>query len=343
MVSLRPRARAARRALPAVVLALAVTAAAACGASPRSSFPEDGRLRVVTTVSPITSIVANVGGDRVHVIGIVPEGTNSHTFEPAPSDAAVLADADIVFLNGLHLEEPTRELTDANVRDGVPVVALGDRTIGPQDYIFDFSFPEAGGDPNPHLWTNPPYALRYAEIVAEELSALAPEDAGTFSANLAAFRDRIGELDRLVREVTATVPEDNRVLLTYHDSFPYFAREYGWRIIGAVQPADFSEPTPQEVARLIDQVRALDVPAIFGSEVFPSPVLQQIAAETGADYVDDLRDDDLPGEAGSSAHTYLGLMLVDLRTFMGALGGDVSAFEGFDTSDVASTATAVYA
>ena len=335
MARLRLPARSALLALAALV--------AACGTTPGSSFPDDGRLRVVTTVSPITSIVANIGGDRVRVIGIVPEGTNSHTFEPAPSDAAVVADADIVFLNGLHLEEPTRELTDANARDGVPIVSLGDRTIGPDDYIFDFSFPEAGGDPNPHLWTNPPYALRYAELVAEELSALAPDDAGVFAANLAAFRARIEELDRLVRGVTATVPEGNRVLLTYHDSFPYFARTYGWTVIGAVQPADFAEPTPQEVARLIDQVRELEVPAIFGSEVFPSPILEQIAAETGADYVDDLRDDDLPGEPGSADHTYLALMLFDFRTFMGALGGDVTPFDGFDTSDVTSTATAEYA
>lgn len=327
----------------ALVLALVATVVAACGSAVGPTFPDDGRLRVVTTVSPITSIVANIGGDRVRVVGIVPEGTNSHTFEPAPSDAAVVAEADIVFLNGLHLEEPTRELTEANAGEDVPIVSLGDETIGPDEYIFDFSFPEAGGDPNPHLWTNPSYALRYAEIVADELSALAPGDADVFAANLAAFRARIEELDRLVREVTATVPEGNRVLLTYHDSFPYFAREYGWTVIGAVQPADFSEATPQEVARLIDQVRELGVPAIFGSEVFPSPVLEQIAAETGARYVDDLRDDDLPGEPGTREHTYLGLMVFDFRTFMGALGGDVSAFEGYDTSDVAPTATAVYA
>lgn len=325
-------------------LAVSVVSAllAGCGATgPR--FPDDGRLRIATTVSPITSIVANIGGDRVHVIGIVPEGTNSHTFEPAPSDAAVVAEADIVFLNGLHLEEPTMELTEANARDGVPVVELGDRSITPEEYIFDFSFPEAGGDPNPHLWTDPLLALRYAEVVAQELSSLSPQDSDAFAANLAAFRVRIEGLDRLIRDVTATVPAEARVLLTYHDSFPYFAREYGWTIIGAVQPADFSEPTPREVARLIDQVRTLRVPAIFGSEVFPSPILQQIADETGARYFDDLRDDDLPGEPGGPDHTYLALMVFDLRTFMGALGGDVSAFEGFDTTDVAPTATARYA
>ncbi len=102
----------------------------------------------------------NIGGDRVSVTGIVPEGVNSHTFEPAPSDAAVMEDADIVFINGLHLEEPTRELAEANVGDGVPIVQLADRTISEDEYIFDFSFPRSEGFPNPHLWTNPPYAKR---------------------------------------------------------------------------------------------------------------------------------------------------------------------------------------
>jgi ABC-type Zn uptake system ZnuABC Zn-binding protein ZnuA len=300
------------------------------------------RLVVATTVSPITNIVQNVGGDRIEVTGIVPEGTNSHTFEPAPSDARLLADADIVFINGLHLEENTRELAEANVREGVEIVPLGDRTIVPGQYIYDFSFPVAGGDPNPHLWTNPLYARRYAEIVRSELALLSPRDAVYFERNLQAFTERINALDAAIREVTETVPVENRKLLTYHDSFPYFAREYGWDIIGAIQPSDFFEPTAQDVAALIEQIRAEGVPAIFGSEVFPSPVLEQIAEESGAEYVDDLRDDDLPGEAGDPDHSYLGLMVFDLRTFMGPLGGDVSAFDGIDVSNIAGECCATY-
>jgi ABC-type Zn uptake system ZnuABC Zn-binding protein ZnuA len=319
-------------------LVLAVLAASCDGGGGEDS----GRPQVVTTVSPITNIVQNVGGERVDVTGIVPEGTNSHTFEPAPSDAQAMADADIVFINGLHLEEPTRELAEANIGDGVQIVELGAMTISPDEYIFDFSFPESGGDPNPHLWTNPLHALRYAEIVRDELSALAPDDAAYFEENFDAFEARIMALDAAVREVTATVPEENRKLLTYHDSFPYFAREYGWTVIGAIQPSDFAEPTAQDVANLIDQIREEGVPAIFGSEVFPSPVLEQIAAETGAEYFDDLRDDDLPDEAGAPDHSYFGLMVFDFRTFMGALGGDVTAFEGFDVSNVVESETATY-
>jgi ABC-type Zn uptake system ZnuABC Zn-binding protein ZnuA len=268
------------------------------------------------------------------VTGIVPEGTNSHTFDPAPSDAAAMTDADVVFVNGLHLEEPTLELAEANVAQGVEIVELGDRTIAPEEYIFDFSFPREQGDPNPHLWTNPPYAKRYAEIVKDTLSDLDPADAEAFQANYDAFSARLDELDRLVREVTETVPAENRKLLTYHDSFPYFAREYGWVVVGAIQPSDFAEPTAQDVAGLIDQIREEQVPAIFGSEVFASPVLEQIAAETGAEYIDDLRDDDLPGDNGDRDHSYLGLMVFDFRTFMGALGGDPSSFDGFDVANL---------
>jgi ABC-type Zn uptake system ZnuABC Zn-binding protein ZnuA len=113
-------------------------------------------------------------------------------------------------------------------------------------------------------------------------------------------------------------------------------------VIGAIQPSDFAEPTAQEVADLIDQVRSEQVPAIFGSEVFPSPVLEQIAAEAGAEYVNDLRDDDLPGENGDPDHSYVGLMVFDFRTFMSALGGDVSAFDGVDVENLQPGITVEY-
>jgi ABC-type Zn uptake system ZnuABC Zn-binding protein ZnuA len=326
---------------PILALLIATALLPACTAGGASA--DDGRLEVVTTVAPITNIVQNVGGERIRVSGIVPEGTNSHTFEPAPSDAAVLSEADVVFINGLHLEEPTRELAEANVPDGVEIVALGDRTIGPDEYIFDFSFPREQGDPNPHLWTNPPYAGRYARIVGEALSELDPSNAAFYERNTEAFTERIDRLDTIVRDVTASVPAENRKLLTYHDSFPYFAREYGWDVIGAIQPADFAEPTAQDVAALIDQIRSERVPAIFGSEVFPSPVLEQIASETGARYIDDLRDDDLPGDNGDPEHSYFGLMVFDFRTFMGALGGDVSAFDTFDVTNIQPGTTVDYA
>lgn len=283
---------------------------------------EDSRLSVLATVAPIADIVRTIGGDLIAVEGIVPEGINSHTFEPAPSDARRLAGADLVFVNGLDLEEPTIRMAEANKGDDAEIIFLGEQTVTPDDYRFDFSFPEAGGSPNPHLWMNPIYALRYGEIIAETLSRRDPENAETYRANLESFATQIDELDRAIAETIETIPPDNRVLLTYHDSFAYFAPRYGMTVLGAVQPADFSEPSAQEVAGLIEQLRSADIPAVFGSEVFPSTVLDQIARESGVNFVDTLRDDDLPGEPGEPENSYIGMMIENVTTMAESLGGD---------------------
>ena len=110
----------------------------------------------------------------------------------------------------------------------------------------------------------------------------------------------LSDLDSRIREAVLTVPEANRKLLTYHDSWAYWAREYGFTVIGAVQASDFSDPSPRDVAALIDQIKAEHVPAVFGSEVFPSPILEQIARESGATFVDALRDDEPPAAERTS-------------------------------------------
>ncbi len=309
--------------------------AAACG-SPAADgdASSDGRLRVVTTVSPITNIVANVAGPLADIEGVVPEGTNSHTFDPSPSIARLLADADVVYVNGLELEVPTVRLAEENLAPDAEIVFLGDRAIDPEDYIYDFSFPEDEGKPNPHLWTHPLLALRYGEIVAADLAERDPDNAAAYAANLEEFAARLRSFDEALRKASATVPSHQRKLLTYHDSFAYFAADYGWTVIGAIQPSDFEEPTPKDVAGLIDQIREEDVPAIFGSEVFPSPVLAQIGDEADVRYVDTLRDDDLPGAPGDPDHTLLGLLQFDYVTIVRALGGDPSALEAVDVSGV---------
>ena len=318
--------------LGAVALAFLFAGCGDDGDAPSGTGASD-RLTVATTVAPITSIVANIVGDRADVRGIVPEGTNSHTFEPRPSVAELLSRADVVYVNGLALEEPTRQLAEENLKDAAEIVELGDRAISEKEYIYDFSFPEAEGKPNPHLWTDPTLARRYAEIVKDDMSARDPANGSYYGANFAAFSTLVDRFDAAMRAAFATVPE--RELLTYHDAYAYFARTYGWRVIGAIQVSDFEDPTPREVAGLIEQVRAEGVPAIFGSEVFPSPVLEQIGRESGVRYIDELRDDDLPGAPGDPEHSWLGLMRFDYVTMIRALGGDPSALEALEVRDVA--------
>ena len=319
-----------RSSLPAVLtLAAAATLTlSACGgnsdsassASASGSAPSSD-LIVATTVSPLTSIVAAVAGDNVTIEGIVPEGTNSHTFEPEPQAAELLSKADLIFINGLKLEDPTLGLAEANKKDGAEIVELGTISLPESDYIYDFSFPEEEGKPNPHLWTDPGYAVAYADIVRAKLSERDPANAAEYQANFEAFKAEADKLAEAVRADQASVPEGQLKLVTYHDAYAYFAKNFGWEVVGAIQPSSFSDPTPAEVAGLIEQIRSTGVPTIFGSEVFPSSVLEAIAAETGVRYEDSLRDDDLPGMPGEPQHSLLELLRYNYRTMISGLGG----------------------
>jgi ABC-type Zn uptake system ZnuABC Zn-binding protein ZnuA len=323
------------RLLPVLVFLGSLTVLSCNQASPAPTLPTaagSSNLIVVSTVSPIASLVENIGGTRIDLQGIVPEGTNSHTFEPAPSTATVLSRADLIVANGLFLEEPTIEMARANQKAGSVILLLGERAVSKDEWVFDFSFPESDGHPNPHLWTAPHLALRYAELIRDELAGLDPDNAGYYNQNHENLAARIADLDRRIVQSVETIPPQNRRLLTYHDSFPFFGSRYGLEIIGAVQPSDFGEPSAREVANLIDQIRSTGVPAIFGSEVFPSPIMEQIAREGGAEYIDQLRDDDLPGVPGDPNHTYLGLMAANVMIMAPALGGNADAFDDFDSS-----------
>ena len=311
----------------------------ACGAGGADS--PAGRLQVVATVSPITNIVYNVSGDLVDLSGLVPAGADSHTFEMAPSGAVTLAGADLIFINGLDLEQSALRMAEANLKEGAEIVLLGEMVIDPDAYVYDFSFPQEGGSPNPHLWTDPIFALKYAEIVRDKLTAHDPENAEAYQANYDEFAVRIGALDAAIQATTASIPEANRKLYTYHDSFAYFAPRYGYTVLGAVQPADFSEPSAQEVAALIQQLRAGGVPAIFGSEVFPSPIVKQIGREADINFVSTLSDDDLPGDPGNPGHSYINMMVENLKTMAAALGGDPTLMDGVETGNVPGPDTSV--
>jgi ABC-type Zn uptake system ZnuABC Zn-binding protein ZnuA len=293
------------------------------------------KLNVVSSVAPLVNIIFNVAGDKVQVVGIIPEGTDSHTFEPAPSDAVKLSKADVMFFNGLDLEAPTIKLAQANQKAGAQIVILGELTVKPDQYQYDFSFPKELGHPNPHLWMNPMNALRYGEIVKDTLSARDSANAIFYQANYDKLKQRISDLDAAIAKSLDSIPPNNRKLLTYHDSFAYFVVRYPvMKVIGAIQPSSFAEPSAQEVAKLILQIKAEKVPAIFGSEVFPSKVLEQIAKESGAKFVDKLRDDELPGKRGDKVHSYVGLMVEDVSVLTTALGGAPKPMESIDTTNI---------
>ncbi|MBW4486364.1 MAG: metal ABC transporter substrate-binding protein [Trichocoleus desertorum ATA4-8-CV12] len=350
---------------PFIVLSLLSLILVGCNATQNSTSPSasptnspaqssqssdrqaQGKPTVVTTVAPLTNIVSNIAGDRAEVRGIVPEGTDSHTFEPRPSDGELLKQADLIIANGLQLEAPTLKLAEAAKPRDAKIHEVGTSTIEQGEWIFDASFPKEGGKPNPHLWVNPKYAAAYARQAAEQLTALDPAGADYYATNLKNYLQRLDQLDQVTRKVVASIPPENRKLLTYHDSWAYWAREYDVDVIGAIQPSDFNEPSAQDVSKLIDQIRESKVPAIFGSEVFPSKVAEQIAREANVK-LDNTSDDDLPGEGSANAmennnpeHTYIGMMAENLRILARNLGGDPSLVDSLETANIVGpTATA---
>jgi zinc/manganese transport system substrate-binding protein len=286
------------------------------------------KINAVTTVAPITNIVQNVGAGYVDVAGIVPDGADSHTFEPVPTDVKILGAADIIIVNGLDLELPTVKLAEKVKRANTLIVRLGNHALREEDWRYDFSFPREHGHPNPHLWPNIALAMRYAEITRDNLITLDPQHKEGYIANTAAYLAKLGVLDEAIFNCVKTIPEKNRKLVTYHDSFAYFAPRYGMKVIAAIQPASFSEPGPREVIRIIKQINKEKVPAIFGSEVFPSKAAEQIARETGVKFIDQLSDDELPPPPNNS---FIGMMANNMAIMTEALGGNPGCVANVDT------------
>lgn len=310
----------------------------ACGSSDPGGAGEGPK--TAATVAPIADLVQRVAGDRIEVQTMVPEGQDSHTYLPNPSDARALAGIEIFVDNGYGLNAAILDFAAQNLPDDIDSLFLGEETVTEEEVIAEGDC--HGGDPgtagyhchegsfNAHMWPNIAYALRYVDAIEEKLIAVDPEGKDAYGANADELRGELEELDAAAKEIVESIPADQRKLVVYHDSWSYFAREYGMEVIGAIQPADFSEPSAAELREMIGQIQAEGVRAFFGSEVFPSDVLQTVAQESGAEYVADLSDDDLPGEPGDEEHSYIGMMVNNLRVIADALGGDSSPLKDID-------------
>jgi zinc/manganese transport system substrate-binding protein len=238
-------------------------------------------------------------------------------------------------MNGLRLETNLEYVAEEFSRKNaqLQILKLGDNTIGNDQWIFDFSYPKENGDPNPHLWLNVAHAMEFANLTREKLTEMDPQNAHYYSDNTNRYISLLRELDEGILQAVQTVPSQNRKLFTYHDSWSYFAARYGMTIVGAVQPSEFGEPTPQEVASVIDQIRFEKVPAIFGSEVFSSGVMNQIAKEGNVKAVETLSDDELPGRPGEPEHSYVGMMLENIESMLVPLGGNITILNEIDPRD----------
>ena len=297
---------------------------------------EDNKLNVVTSVAPITNIVQNIGGEKINLIDLVPEGVNSHTFELIPSDVLKINNADLIIIDGLNLESDVEKVAENEItkNSNIQLLKLGDNTLSKDEWIFDFSFPKEKGDPNPHLWLNVEYAMKFANLIRDKLIEMDPSNLQYYIENSKKYNALLKQLDYAIKKSVETIPIENRKLLTYHDSWAYFAARYGMTVIGAIQASDFSDPSPKDIADLIDQIRTERVPAIFASEVFPTNIVDQIAKEANVTVVETLSDDDLPGNPGDNNHSYVGMMLENMKNMIVPLGGNIDALKDINPQNI---------
>jgi ABC-type Zn uptake system ZnuABC Zn-binding protein ZnuA len=271
------------------ILAL-VACLAACGggATATPGAPTGGQLVVVTTTTVFADMIRQVGGPSVTVTSLVPKGGDVHTFEPKPADVQMVATARLLVMNGLGLDDwLEKTITNAAVA-GTPVIKLGVDLPG-----VTLLPGEDPGTQNPHLWMDVKYGETYVDRIAAALKQADPTDAAGFDSRASTYKTRLEALDASIRTRIATIPAANLKLVTFHDAFPYFAREYGITIVGVAVEAPGQDPSAAYTAQLIDAIKASGVKAIFSESQFPAKLVDQLAAETGTKVVANLYDDSL--------------------------------------------------
>ncbi len=294
------------------LFATALVLAIATLVSPAGAQVPDKPFRVVTTFTVIQDIAQNVAGDKAIVESITKPGAEIHDYQPTPLDIVKAQAADLVLWNGFNLERWFERFFD-NVR-GVPLAVVTadivpiSITEGPYD-----------GRPNPHAWMSPSNALIYVENIRKALVKFDPKNADTYNKNAADYSAKIKALDEPLRKRLATIPENQRWLVTSEGAFSYLARDFGMKE-AYLWPINADEQgTPKQVRRVIDLVRKNKIPVVFSESTISDRAAKQVARETGAKYGGQLYVDSLSA-ANGPVPSYLDLLKVTVETIAKGFG-----------------------
>ena len=288
--------------------ALCAIVLSACGPATGGSASLSGALRVVATTTVFADIVRNVAGDRATVDWIIPAGAGPEDYEPKPADAQKLTDADLIVSNGVGLDSFLDRLIDAAGEGNATRLILGEGipTI------------DVDGEPNPHFWLDPTLVTTYyVPAITAKLTALDPAGASAYATNAAAYTTRIAAMDAANLANVATIPPANRKLVTFHDAYPYFARHYGFELIGIILPNVGQEPNAADLAALVEKVKAAGVKAVFSESQFSPELAQTLAQEAGITKVVTTLYNDTVGPP--PADTYVTMMEWDVDQIVQAL------------------------
>lgn len=303
-----------------VILAFIV----ACAPSSVTQTPQT-KLRVVAVESFLADIAQNVAGERVQVQALMPLGLDPHGFQPTPQDVRQVADSHVLIVNGAGFEEFLDKLLEnaegerlvIEASKGLKMREVREGEIVHQETLADDEEQHEG---DPHFWLDPTQVIRYVENIRDGLTQADPEGAAIYKANAAQYIQELNALDARIKIQVETIPDANRKLVTDHDTFGYFADRYGFEIVGMIVPS-FStadSTSAQELARLIDAIRATDAKAIFLDASTNPQVAEQIARETGARVITGLYSHSL-SQPNGPAPTYIQMLEYNTQKIVEAL------------------------
>ena len=224
------------------------------------------RLRVVATTSLLADVVSQVAGEAAEVTSLIPVGVDPHSFELTPQDLRRLSEAHVVFMNGFGLEGSLEEaLRSAGGQAPLIFTSQGIEALAFEGHTEADQF----GEQDPHVWLDPGNVILWVQNIEAALVALDPARAAEIADNASRYRAELERLDAEIRQALGAIPPSDRLLVTDHDEFGYFAEAYGFTIVGTVIPGFSSavEPSAQDLAHLEDSIRRLGAQAIFVSAV----------------------------------------------------------------------------
>ena len=275
------------------------------------SFAQE-KLKAVATFSILHDFVKNVGGDRVDVQSLVGPSGDAHVYQPKPSDAKTIADAKVVFVNGLGFEGWIDRLIKASASKAALVTAT--KGVKPRKAEDDHGH----GGADPHAWQSVANAKLYVANIRDALTAADPAGKATYEANATAYLAKLEALDAEVKAEVAKIPADRRKIITTHDAFGYFAGAYGVSFIAPQGVSTESEVSAKDVAKIITQIRKQKIPAVFLENVSDERLLRRIAQEGGARIGGTLYSDALTDDKGL-APTYIDMMRHNVKQLSTAL------------------------
>jgi zinc/manganese transport system substrate-binding protein len=294
-------------------LALGLMLAALLAVPPGADAAD--RMKVAASFSILGDMVKQVGGDRVEIVTFVGPNGDAHVYEPTPADAKALSESKLLFLNGLGLEGWMTRLEDSSGFKGKVVVAS--TGVKPLQMVED----EGGTKEeitDPHAWQDLANGKIYAANIRDALIAADPAGKATYEANARKFIDGMTAMEAQIKQAIAKLEPSRRKLITTHDAFGYFGAAYGMEFIAPEGVSTESEASARDVAKIIRQIKAEKVPAVFLENVTDSRLLNQIARETGAKIGGTLYSDAL-SEPSGPAGTYLDMFRNNIETLAAAL------------------------